>query len=226
MAQILIVEDEPAVAEPLADFLSLQGYDTLTARDGGEGLELVLRHRPDLVLLDIMLPVTSGLDLCREIRKRGLRMPIVMLTAKGQEADKVAGLDAGADDYVTKPFGLRELHARIRAQLRRAQSRTPQASQYSFGDVVVHFKTREVVKAGRDRELAALEFELLSYFIEHRNEPLTRSELLTDVWGHKFAPTTRTVDTHVLNLRRKLEDNPREPLFILTVHGVGYKFVG
>ena len=226
MPRILIVEDEAAIAGPLSDFLELQGYEVTCAADGPGGLEVTATWEPDLVLLDIMLPKQNGLDVCRAMRERGLDAPIIMLTAKGQEEDKIAGLDAGADDYVTKPFSVKELDARIRAQLRRANGETASADAYSFGDVTVSFRRREVVKAGVEQMLATMEFELLRYFIEHRGEALPRSRLLTEVWGYQHPPSTRTVDTHVLNLRRKLERDPHEPEHIVTVHGVGYKFTG
>ena len=226
MQRILLVEDEKSILDPLADFLKLQGYEVLCAVDGVDGLEMALHRQPDLVLLDLMLPGMDGFDVCRAVRAQGLTMPIIMLTAKGEESDKVAGLELGADDYVTKPFSVRELHARIRARLRRGNGQIEPIDTYAFGDVTVDFKTREVLKAGEPRQLAVMEFDLLRYLIEHRGEVVPRTQLLNDVWGYDRFPTTRTIDTHILNLRRKLETDPHNPDYFLTIHGVGYRFVG
>jgi len=184
-----------------------------------------VKELPDLILLDIMMPRISGWDVCRELRKRGINTPIIMLTARGQEVDTVLGLELGADDYVTKPFSVRELLARVRAVLRRPGVRS-EIESYSFGSVRIDFKQRLVFKGKREVKLTRKEFEIMKYFIAHRGEALSREQMLDEIWGYEQFPTTRTVDTHILKLRQKLEDDPEHPRFILTVHGSGYKFVG
>ncbi|MBI3637728.1 MAG: response regulator transcription factor [Candidatus Rokubacteria bacterium] len=223
MALILIADDEPEIVRGLEDNLRFEGYRTAAAADGEEALRLALEQAPDLVLLDVMMPKMSGWDVCRELRRRGREVPVIMLTARGEEADRVRGLELGADDYVTKPFALRELLARVRAVLRRPAPR-PAAEALAFGDVRVHVRGRQVVKAGREIRLTRKEFDLLVYLLEHRGEIVTRERLLDDVWGYERFPTTRTVDTHVLRLRRKFEADPDRPAFILTAHGQGYRF--
>lgn len=223
MPRILIVDDEPEMVRGLADNLRFEGYQAVTATNGEEGLALALREAPDLILLDIMMPRLSGWDVCRELRHRGIDVPIIMLTARGQEADRVQGLELGADDYLSKPFSLRELLARVRAVLRRPGPRR-KFEAFAFGDVRVQREGRQVFKAGREVALTRKEFDLLVYLIEHRGETVTRERLLDDVWGYDRFPTTRTVDTHVLRLRRKFESDPDRPAFILTVHGHGYRF--
>ena len=181
----------------------------------------------DVILLDVMLPGVSGFDVCRDLRQQGIKTPIIMLTARGQVMDKVLGLKIGADDYLTKPFDMLELLARVEVQLRRASALSgTSAAEYRFGDVTVNFRKAEVVRGGTPLELSAREFLLLKYFIEHREATLTRDELLNEVWGYHSMPSTRTVDVHVAWLRQKIEDNPRHPQYVLTVHGMGYKFVG
>jgi two-component system alkaline phosphatase synthesis response regulator PhoP len=224
--RILLVEDEPGLVLTLRDRLAKDGYSVETTRDGESGLERAAREAFDLVLLDVMLPRINGFDVLRELRKRGVETPVIMLTAKGQVADKVSGLKLGADDYVTKPFEMVELLARVEATLRRAPINVHPAEGYQFGDVRVDFQRAEVTKGGAPLELSAREFQLLKHFIEHRGSTLTREELLNDVWGYNALPSTRTVDVHVAWLRQKVEPNPRHPQFILTVHGVGYRFAG
>ncbi|HKS95674.1 MAG TPA: response regulator transcription factor [Terriglobia bacterium] len=226
MAKILIVEDEPNMVAGLRDNFEYEGYDVLTARDGVEGLARALNEAPDLVVLDVMMPRMSGLDVCKQLRAKRPGLPIIMLTARGQEVDKVVGLELGADDYVTKPFSIRELLARIKAVLRRTQAAPQTAESCTFGDTEVNFRTHRVVRAGRPVEVTAKEFELLKYFLGHPGEALSRDHLLKEVWGYDSYPTTRTVDAHVVRLRQKLEPRPEEPQFILTIHSVGYKFVG
>jgi DNA-binding response OmpR family regulator len=223
--RILIVDDEPAMVRGLEDNLRFEGYETLAAGDGQRGLELALTEAPDLVLLDVMMPGVSGWDVCREIRQKGIDVPIIMLTARGEEVDRVRGLELGADDYVTKPFGLRELLARIRAVLRRPGPRQ-KFEAFAFGDARVHLRGRQAFKAGREVRLTRKEFDLLRYLVEHRGEVITRDRLLDEVWGYDQFPTTRTVDTHILRLRQKFEDDPERPRFILTAHGQGYRFAG
>lgn len=225
--RILLVEDEPSLVLTLTDRLLSEGYQVETAADGEEGLSKALEGSFDLILLDVMLPRRDGFEVCRELRSRGIQVPVVMLTARGQVVDRVVGLKLGADDYVTKPFEMIELLARIEALFRRA--RTPssaQAGTYAFGDVRVDFRRAEVFKEGEPVPLSALEFKLLAYFIQNRGALLTRDELLDKVWGYDAMPTTRTVDVHVASLRQKLERNASRPELILTVHRRGYRFAG
>ncbi len=227
--RVLIVEDEPGLVMTLTDRLESEGYDVGAASDGPAGLQRARRERWDIILLDIMLPGASGFDVCRELRAQGIDTPVIMLTARGQVVDRVLGLKLGADDYLTKPFDMRELAARIEVQLRRRAAASAAGSpgtQYRFGEVLVDFRKAEVTKAGKPIDISAREFLLLKYFIEHREATVTRDELLNDVWGYNAIPSTRTVDVHVAWLRQKVEPNPRQPQYILTVHGLGYRFVG
>jgi two-component system, OmpR family, alkaline phosphatase synthesis response regulator PhoP len=226
--RILLVEDEPGLVLTLTDRLSREGYRVETAGDGETGLERAVGEPFDLVLLDVMLPKMNGFDVCRALRQRGVDTPVIMLTARGQVVDKVVGLKLGADDYLTKPFETAELLARIEARLRRPPpaAAPPSPDTYGFGAVRVDFRRAEVTRDGTALELSAREFQLLRYFIEHRGATLSRDELLNEVWGYHAMPSTRTVDVHVAWLRQKIEPNPRHPQFILTVHGLGYKFVG
>jgi two-component system alkaline phosphatase synthesis response regulator PhoP len=221
--RILIVDDEPEMVRGLEDNLRFEGYQTVSATNGADGLTLALREGPDLVILDIMMPRMSGWDVLRGLRQKRLEIPVIMLTARGEEVDRVLGLELGADDYVTKPFSLRELLARVRAVLRRPGPRQ-RLAEFAFGDVRLHFRGRQVFKAGRELRLTRKELDLLHYLVEHRGEVITRDRLLDEVWGYERFPTTRTVDTHVLRLRQKLETDPEHPAHILTVHGQGYKF--
>jgi two-component system alkaline phosphatase synthesis response regulator PhoP len=223
MPRILIVDDEPEMVRGLQDNLRFEGYQTLTAGNGERALALAVSEAPDLIVLDLMLPGQSGWEVCRALRQRGLDIPIIMLTARGEEADQVRGLELGADDYVTKPFSLRELLARIRAVLRRPGPRRAVES-FAFGEARLEPRTRRAWKAGREVALTRKEFELLRYLVEHPSEILTRERLLNAVWSYERYPTTRTVDTHVLRLRQKFETDPEEPAHILTVHGQGYRF--
>lgn len=224
-ARILIVEDEPAMVAGLRDNFEYEGYEVISAVDGVEGLDRALSEKPDLVVLDVMMPRMSGLDVCKQLKLKQPSLPIIMLTARGQEIDKVVGLELGADDYVTKPFSIRELMARVKAVLRRAAPQPP-PDIYRFSDVEVNVRSNEVLRNGSRVELSAKEFALLAYFVAHPAETLSRDRLLDAVWGYENYPNTRTVDTHIVHLRQKLEPNPEEPRFILTVHGTGYKFVG
>ena len=226
MSKILIVEDEPHMVSGLRDNFEFEGYQVITAADGIEGLERALSDAPDLIVLDVMMPRMSGLDVCKQLKAKRPSIPIIMLTARGQEVDKVVGLELGADDYVTKPFSIRELLARVKAVLRRAQTVPKDKERYLFGDVEVNLKSCQVARRGRALEFSSKEFELLRYFLCHPGETLSRDRLLEDVWGYDKFPTTRTVDAHIVRLRQKLEAKPEEPRFILTVHGTGYKFVG
>jgi two-component system alkaline phosphatase synthesis response regulator PhoP len=224
--RVLLVEDEPGLVLTLRDRLTREGYAVESSVDGEGGLERATREVFDLVLLDVMLPRVNGFDVLRELRTRGVNTPVIMLTAKGQVVDKVAGLKLGADDYVTKPFEMVELLARMEAKLRRASVNAHPAEGYQFGDVRVEFRRAEVTKSGAPLDLSAREFQLLKYFIEHRGATVTREELLNEVWGYNAMPSTRTVDVHVAWLRQKIEPNPRHPQYILTVHGTGYRFAG
>jgi DNA-binding response OmpR family regulator len=224
--RILIVEDEPAMVAGLRDNFEYEGYDVISAGDGAAGLERALADNPDLVVLDVMMPRMSGLDVCKQLKAKRPSLPIIMLTARGQEIDKVVGLELGADDYVTKPFSIRELMARVKAVLRRVAPQAPAGEVYRFSDVEVNIRSNEVRRAGQPVELSSKEFALLAYFVAHPAETLSRDRLLDAVWGYENYPNTRTVDTHIVHLRQKLEPNPEEPRFILTVHGSGYKFVG
>ena len=226
MKRILLVEDEPGLVLTLRDRLSREGYAVETATDGESGLSRAAGEAFDLVLLDVMLPRMGGFDVLKDLRKRNVETPVIMLTARGQVVDKVVGLKLGADDYVTKPFELVELLARIEAKLRRAPSTPHPTEGYQFGGIRIDFRRAEVMKEGAPLDLSAREFQLLKYFIEHRGATLTRDELLNEVWGYNAMPSTRTVDVHVAWLRQKIEPNPRHPQFVLTVHGMGYKFAG
>ena len=225
-AKILVVEDEPNMVVGLRDNFEFEGYEVITASDGVEGLQRALEESPDLVVLDVMMPRMSGLEVCKQLRAKRASLPIIMLTARGQEVDKVVGLELGADDYVTKPFSIRELLARVKAVLRRTAVLPKDQEQHSFGDVEVDLRRCRVVRSGKALDVSSKEFELLKYFICHSGETLSRHRLLEDVWGYEHYPTTRTVDTHLVRLRQKLEPNPEEPQYFLTVHGTGYRFVG
>lgn len=226
MSKLLIVEDDEAMATALRDGFGVEGHHVTVARDGIEGLTHARANAPDLIILDVMLPKMSGLDVCKHLRSEGRDVPIIMLTARGQEIDKVLGLKLGADDYVTKPFGFMELMARCEALLRRVEGRTAGVERYSFGDVTVDFKKAEARKKGKTLDLSARELRLLRYMIEHRGDLLTREQILEAVWGYDQAPLTRTVDMHVAKLRKKIEPVPDEPVWIVTVHRMGYKFNG
>ena len=223
--RVLIVEDEPDMVLGLKDNFEFEGYEVLTASDGVTGLERARSQKPDLVILDIMLPKLSGLEVCKALRGEGFEAPIVMLTARGQEIDKVVGLELGADDYVTKPFSIRELLARVRAILRRTEGTKRRLSRYHFADIDLDFEVYKARRGDAPLDLSPREFELLRYLIERKGETISRDRLLEDVWGYESYPSTRTVDTHIAKLRAKIGDSGSEPRYILTIHGVGYKFV-
>jgi DNA-binding response OmpR family regulator len=226
MAKILIVEDEPNMVAGLRDNFEFEGYQVISAPDGVAGLERALTEAPDLVILDVMMPRMSGMDVCKQLKNKKPAIPIIMLTARGQEVDKVVGLELGADDYITKPFSIRELLARVKAVLRRAGIAPRAAEKYTFGEVEVNLRSCRVSKRGKELDFSSKEFELLKFFLHHPGETLSRDRLLEEVWGYAHFPTTRTVDAHIVRLRQKVEPKPDEPRFILTVHGTGYKFVG
>jgi len=225
LAKVLIIEDEPNMVLGLKDSCEYEGYEVAVARDGNEGLEKASTEKPDIILLDVMLPLMSGIDVCRTLRARGIETPILMLTARSQEIDKVVGLEVGADDYVTKPFSVKELLARIRAHLRRAARQVVEIESFTFGDVELNFKKYAARKGGRALELSAREFDILRYLIRRRGEIVTRDQLLDEVWGYDSTPVTRTVDNHIARLRQKIEQDPSEPRHIVTVHRLGYRFV-
>jgi len=225
MSRILVVEDDPAILRGLADNLAMEQYDVITAADGEAAYGLIHERKPDLVVLDLMLPNMSGYELCRKVRSEGVTTPIVMLTARGEESDRVLGLDLGADDYITKPFSLRELLARIRAVLRRGQPPAAAPDELRFDDVVVNFKQFAARKGRTPIEMTRKEFGLLRLLVSRTSEVVTREQLLEEVWGYDAMPTTRTVDNHVASLRAKIEADPATPRHLLTVFGVGYKWV-
>jgi len=223
--RILVVEDDAAILRGLTDNLRFEGYEVTPVRAGDEGLRLILEEEPDLVILDVMLPVLSGFDVCRRARKEGKMMPILMLTARAQEVDRVMGLDLGADDYVTKPFSIPELLARVRALLRRSDAGSPLPERVRFDDVSVEFERYEAMKGKKTLRLSPKEFGVLRLLVAREGEVVSRTDLLHEVWGYDHFPTTRTVDNHMASLRSKLEADPANPQHLLTVHGVGYKFV-
>lgn len=225
--RILLVEDEESLVMTLRDRLTSEGYAVTVAMDGETALELGSKPVFDLILLDVALPKKNGMDVCRDLRGRRVQTPVLMLTARGQVIDKVLGLKLGADDYLTKPFDAIELLARIEALLRRSRTLQADASEaYAFGDVHIDFRSAVVTRDGQAVDVSSLEFKLLRYFVEHRGALLTRDELLENVWAYESMPVTRTVDVHVASLRQKVEKNPSKPEYIVTVHGLGYKFVG
>jgi two-component system alkaline phosphatase synthesis response regulator PhoP len=226
--RLLLVEDEPGLQLALSDRLSAEGYAVETAGDGNVAVTRATGEPFDVIVLDVMLPGRDGYDVAKTIRAQGIQTPILMLTARSQVVDRVVGLKLGADDYLTKPFETIELLARIEALLRRAPSGSPGVAleRYQVGEIAIDVRKAEVKLRGEQLDLSAKEFQLLKYFIEHRGATVSRDELLHEVWGYQATPSTRTVDVHVAWLRQKLEPNPRVPQYILTVHGLGYKFAG
>ena len=227
MPLILIVEDETELAEGLKDNFEYDGYEVLITHDGEGGLKMALQDAPDLILLDIMLPRKSGLDVCKELRARGIKVPIIMLTARGQEIDKVLGLEFGADDYITKPFSIRELLARVKAVLRRFPDKSAESGpeKIKIGKLWLDFDRYLAEDDSGPVELTHKEFEILRYFRENKGQVLSRDKLLDDVWGYEHFPSSRTVDNHIVKLRKKVELDPHQPRHILTVHGIGYKYI-
>ena len=221
---IAVVDDDQSVCSMLRLNLELEGYRVVMAHDGEAGIELIKNEQPDLIILDVMMPQKDGLQVCKEVREAGVSTPLILLTARSAEVDKVLGLDLGADDYIAKPFGMMELVARVKALLRRGQS-TRQLERVAFSDVVVDFKAYQARRQDKPLELSAREYRLLKYLISKSDSVVTRDELLDEVWGYNSYPSTRTVDNHIARLRQKIEKNSENPQHILTVHGVGYKFV-
>jgi len=225
MKKILIIEDDPATIHGLNDTLVEEHFEVSTAMSGQMGFEKAKTEKYDLIILDLMLPDKSGIDICKELRKDGVSTPILMLTGKKEEIDKVIGLEIGADDYVTKPFSLRELVARVKALLRRPQEIHPDVEEYSFSNIEINFKKQEVKKENNPVDFSVMEFKVMKYFIQREGEVIDRNKLLDEVWGYQNYPSTRTVDNFILNLRKKIEDDHSDPKHLLTIHGAGYKFV-
>ncbi len=223
--QILIIEDNPDMIIGLRIALEAEGYQAIHAADGEKGLQIAIKEKPSLILLDIMLPKKNGYDICKELRARRFFMPVIMLTAKGEEVDKLLGFELGADDYVTKPFSIKELLARIKSILRRINTPFQIPKIYKFGDVIIDFKHYNALKKKKKLDLFHYEVEILKLLIQHKGEAVKRDQILNEIWGMDMYPTTRVVDFHISNLRKKLENNADKPEHILTVHGVGYKFV-
>ena len=221
---VAVVDDDQSVCLSLRLNLELEGYRVVMAHDGEAGVELIKNEQPDIIILDVIMPNKDGLQVCKEVREAGISTPLILLTARSAEIDKVLGLDLGADDYVAKPFGMLELVARVKALLRRGQT-TRQLEKVSFSDVVVDFKAYQAKRQDKPLELSAREYRLLKYLISKSDTVVTRDELLDEVWGYNSYPSTRTVDNHIARLRQKIEENSDSPRHILTVHGVGYKFV-
>jgi len=223
---ILIVEDDIGIRVILKDMLTSQGYDVVTAENGIKGLELAKELRPDLMILDVMLPLMDGFEICKRIRKEGITSPVMMLTVKNEEVDKVLGLELGADDYVTKPFSVKELSARVKALLRRVEDYQREMSIYRFGNVELDFKKFQSRKEGQDLGLTPLELKILKLMIERKGQVITRDEFLDHIWGvDNMCVSHRTVDSHIAHIRKKIEDNPSRPQYIRSVHSIGYKFV-
>jgi two-component system, OmpR family, alkaline phosphatase synthesis response regulator PhoP len=222
--KILVVEDEDAIRFLLKENLEYEGYEVIEAENGLIGLEHAEKSSPDLILLDLMLPQMSGMEVCKRLRSTGNTVPVIMLTSRGQQMDKVIGLKAGADDYITKPFDILELCARIEALLRRSGKPSEATKIFHVGRVEVDFQSQVVRRGGEETELTRMESELLRYLILHEGKILTREQILADVWGHGYLLSMRTIDTHVTHLRKKIEENPADPTHILTVHRVGYRF--
>ena len=226
MERILIVDDEKKLLRSLEDFFSTQGYEVLCAARGDEAVRIAMEKAPDLLILDIMLPDISGYDVCRQVKAKLPSARVIMLSAKGEEMDKVLGLELGADDYMTKPFGVRELLARVRTLTRRGESKPDEIARYDIGDATIDLKGFQVVRGGKATPLTAMEAKIIRYLIAHRNDVVTREKLLDEIWGYDVYPTTRTVDNLILKLRKKIEKNHNTPRVLLTVYGAGYKFTG
>jgi two-component system alkaline phosphatase synthesis response regulator PhoP len=227
MKKILIIEDEQDLIKGLKLNLSDEGFEVGWAVNGVEGLRKAIEEAPDLIILDIMLPEMDGLEVCRKLRQKNIDIPVIMLTAKGGEIDKVVGLEIGADDYMTKPFSIRELLARIKARLRHAEREGKSVPElYSFSDIEIDFNKFKIKRKGKEQDLTSLEMDILKYFVIHRGEVVSRNDLLDKIWGYDSYPTTRTVDNHILKLRKKIEEDPSHPRYILSVYGGGYRFTG
>ena len=225
MKRILVVEDDASILKLLVDTLKAERFDLTTASDGEKGLKIGLQIKFDLVILDVMLPTMDGFEICRNLRQNGFSSPILMLTARSEEADKVIGLELGADDYMTKPFGVRELVARVRALLRRRPETLSRIEETKIDDLYVNFTEQEIRKGKKPLSMRSKEFQILRYFVEREGKVISRSQLLDDVWGYDVTPTTRTVDNYILSIRKKIEPDPAHPQHLLTIHTAGYKYV-
>ena len=225
MKRILIIEDDPAITKGLSDVLTEEHYEVVTEEDGEKGFKFAQNENIALIILDLLLPSKNGIEICTDLRKKGINTPILMLTSKKEEMDKVLGLEVGADDYVTKPFSVRELLARVKALLRRKNEITKDIEDYSFGSVQIDFRKQTAAKKNKPIELSTTEFKILKFFIEHEGEVVTRDNLLDKVWGYDVFPTSRTVDNYILAIRKQIEDDPSAPKHLITVPKAGYKFV-
>ena len=225
MKKILVIEDDPAILKGLEVSFRSENYEVVSTMDGEKGFMLAKKEKIDLILLDIMLPNKNGIDICKDLRKENIATPILMLTCKKEELDKVLGLEIGADDYVTKPFSVRELHARVKALLRRSSNITPEINEYSFAKIKIDFKKHVAIKNKCPLNFSAMELKILKYFIQHEGEVISREMLLNDVWGFENFPTTRTVDNFILSIRKQVEDDPSNPKHLITIHKAGYKFI-
>ena len=226
METILVVEDDPSIRLGLQRNLSFEGYRVVTAATGNEGLDAAFREKPDLVLLDVMLPGPSGLEICRSIRRHDPTLPILIVSARTQEMDRVAGLDLGADDYIPKPFSVRELLARVRTALRRRRAMAHEEKPFRFGSCELDFGARVLRVGGKEQECSTKEFELLRYLVRHRGQVVSRDQILNRVWGYGYEGTARTIDNFVQKIRQKIEKDPDDPRWVRTVRGVGYRFAG
>jgi len=224
MTKILLVEDDPAIRLAITESLAAENYTVDEVNNAAEAFKKVTNENYDLILLDLILPDMDGIELCKKLRDEDIRVPVIMVTSRKDEIDKIMGLEIGADDYITKPFSMRELLARMKALLRRVSFDSSKLSKYSFGNISVDFKKFEALKNGKPIKLSATEYRVLHYFIQHEGEVISRDKFLDDVWGYDSFPTTRTVDNFILSLRKKIEDNPSEPKHLITVHKIGYKF--
>ncbi len=225
MKRILIIEDDPAIRTGLKESLTTEGYSLAEADTGTKGFDLAHQDNFDLILLDLILPGKDGIEICKDLRSDGVKTPIIMVTSRKEEVDKILGLEIGADDYITKPFNIRELLARVKALIRRSTYEPGEIEEVEFSNLKINFKKQEMFKKNNPVRLSATEYRILHYFIDHEGEVISRDKFLDEVWGYDTYPTTRTVDNYILSLRKKIEDDPANPKHLLTVHKVGYKFV-
>jgi DNA-binding response OmpR family regulator len=223
--KILIIEDDPAIRTGLKETFTTEGYNVSDAETGTKGFELAGKHDFDLIVLDLILPGKDGIEICKDLRSDGVKTPIIMVTSRKEEIDKILGLEIGADDYVTKPFSIRELLARVKALIRRSTYEPGDIEEVAFANLKIDFKKQEMLKGENPVRLSATEYRILHYFIDHEGEVISRDKFLDEVWGYDSYPTTRTVDNYILSLRKKIEDDPAKPKHLLTIHKVGYKFV-
>ena len=224
MKKILIIEDDPAIRTGLRETLKEEGYSVFEADTGTRGFEMASKNNFDLIVLDLILPGKDGIEICKDLRRDGVRTPIIMVTSRKEEIEKILGLEIGADDYVTKPFSIRELLARVKALIRRSTYELGEIEEVTFADIKINFLKQEMLKGTNSVKLSATEYRILHYFIDHKGEVISRDKFLDEVWGYDSYPTTRTVDNYILSLRKKIEDDPSNPKHLLTVYTVGYKF--